>query len=231
MSDIYSKAAGVCVWLGEDPQGDLRVFETTRLDSPDAIWSRVMRKIRWMRERRWQAAIKSLLDNPYWRRAWIVQEFIPAKRVLVMFGANGLMSFRNLFLWIQYDERGIDDRKRLAMVTRCKAGIEFDNPLASLRPTLWELLVTNQDVACSDPRDRLYAFIGLARDREMVGIDVDYSITMEELCAKVRAASTWHEAITREVKAVERSSSLGWNLASVPVALVGILQRNKNTLG
>ena len=126
-----------------------------------------------MTERRWQAAIKGLLDNPYWRRTWILQEFMLAKSVLVMFGANGFMSFEELFLWILYDERKEQDRQTLQhMVSSSKTGIELNLPFAGLRPTLWTLLATNQDVACSDPRYRLYAFMGLASNREMVGIDI-----------------------------------------------------------
>jgi hypothetical protein len=228
MNDIYSNAGGVCVWLGEDPLRELQVFETTEPDMRSTgyykNWSWIMRKIRLMRERRWQAAIKSLLDNPYCRRAWIVQEFMLAKSVLVIFGANGFISFEELFLWIQYDEHKEQDRQTVQnMVSSSKAGIELKLPFAGLRPTLWTLLVTNQDVACWDPRDRLYAFIGRASDREMVGIDIDYSLTMEELYAKVRAASTWHEAIAREVKTIE--SSCDWNLAFVREAVVDVLRR------
>ena len=148
MSEIYSNAGGVYVWLGEDPLGDLQVFETTRPDMRSTgyykNWSWIMRKIRWMRERRWQAAIKSLLDNLYWRRAWIVQEFMLAKSVLVIFGANGFMSFEELFLWILYDERKEQDRQTLQhMVSSSKTGIELNLPFAGLRPTLWTLLATN----------------------------------------------------------------------------------------
>ena len=71
------------------------------------------------------------------------------------------------------------------------------------------------------------AFIGLASDREMIGIDIDYSITMKELCAKVRAASTWHRAIAREIEAVERSCNFSGNLPVVGKMIVGILQRTK----
>lgn len=154
MSDIYSNASRVCVWLGEDPLGDLRLFETLRPENPWADWPQVKRKIRWMRERRRQAAIKSLLDNPYWRRAWIVQEFILARRVLVMFGVNGLMSFRDLYKWVFNNERRKEGHRTiLPLVSSCKAGIGYDNPFASHRSSLWELLALNPDVVCSDPRE------------------------------------------------------------------------------
>lgn len=74
------------------------------------------------------------------------------------------------------------------------------------------------------------AFIGLASDREMVGIDIDFSVTMEELCARVRAASMWHRAISREIEAVERSCNFSGNLAFVGEMIVDILQRRKQII-
>jgi hypothetical protein len=51
-----------------------------------------------------------------------------------------------------------------------------------------ELLAQFKHALCSDPRDKVYAFLSLAKDKDSNGIEPDYSKTFDELCADPQEA-------------------------------------------
>jgi hypothetical protein len=58
--------------------------------------------------------------------------------------------------------------------------------------TLMELMWMLQNYGCSNPRDRVYACLGIARDADALGIQPDYSVSVEDLYTEVARQTLRH---------------------------------------
>jgi hypothetical protein len=134
MSRIYSLASRVLVWLGEDEGNGsiaLRLLEEIgKMDTsnlPERLVSRA-----WMREnglpasgeRAWYALL-NFWRRPWFRRAWVVQEFVLAKDALMICGdaqlswkaftsAHEKMTQYSLLDWGTFEDLDIQEQKKEA---------------------------------------------------------------------------------------------------------------------
>lgn len=136
--------------------------------------------------------MSEILDRPWWRRVWIVQEAVLAKQAVLRCGTDEVS-------WERI-------RKRTRHLNTYKEISDMDVPgeysfpdaelsiLDELRSswragtfamTPYELLFETRRFDCTDPRDRLYAFIGLAVDSASIDITPDYSCTISEVYEKL----------------------------------------------
>lgn len=175
MGRIYEQADSVEVWLGEEQDGsedamrflEKRVHKPIRLKGTTHIppWSKSTAK-----------ALVALCNRDYWRRMWIVQETHFAKCIHVLCG-------RGRVLWSAFEALH-------RTLTLFKNGLRFEHCLEEGRMltspcmdlvasregwpkdashtegpcnrTLKCLLYKYKGFACSDPRDRVFALLGLA---------------------------------------------------------------------
>lgn len=184
MSEIYSHAEEVLIWLGKEwGNSDLAMASMRKISELASDTAPKDRRLiaDYKRHRAAWAAIGKLCSRDYWRRMWIIQEVQLARKLHLHCGTR---------------EASWDDlRNMLHLANRClsckdladeKALLDVANSLAARREshrlkreshgsTLKELLNDCQESLCTDPRDKVYALVGLAsdcRDRELV---VDYS--------------------------------------------------------
>jgi len=162
-------------------------------------------------------AYTSLLRRSYWYRTWIVQEIFSARQILVQCGPdivswNALRDFQAFLKDECYGTkllRGMDgshlwERERalsredlewlLSEVTR------FDI-ISWLRESRWRtvedrqrrtleaLLLMNWDATASDPRDKVFAIFKLASDRRDYTINIDYTLSVNEVYTTGRRVS------------------------------------------
>lgn len=79
MKSIFSQASCVISWLGVATTNSNRAIQALR------------RKVDLDEESSWEdGSIEELLYLPYWRRIWIVQEFILPKNFLIFCGREGV---------------------------------------------------------------------------------------------------------------------------------------------
>ena len=198
MSSVYSFADVVLVWLGRDYDGVLSVLGTV-YDHKKSYLKEVFAKGRhksWRRKegrRQHDEAIEYLAHSPYWSRAWVAQEYSLARDALLLYGEEGQMSRDD---W----DRCNNSRKFEPRVTsqgRVNGFTFRPRRRSPHRPDqhLHHIVARYRKRECSDPRDHLYAFLGMAADRDVLGIEADYSITMEELCLRVEAAYSSAQAV------------------------------------
>jgi hypothetical protein len=95
MRDIYSRATAVFAWLGPGFPGSDLAMEALRHDEPgienDAEPATARSRL----------ALNKLFNNPYFTRLWVVQEFILAKDLWILCGAQMCTwtQFRTTLYW------------------------------------------------------------------------------------------------------------------------------------
>lgn len=209
MADIYSRAETVIVWLGSpepisEPCLDsgnmlLHCLEGAQLSGEGP-----------------QHALTSLSRNPWFTRSWTVQEAVAARNIYMCWGeieldfydlssavsrfvhkskqpGNGLQNATTMSL------DGCDCAFTLPPPVHIAPAFLLHRKLSMLEkmrrsPTGWpliELCERFSDLQTTDPRDQIYALLGLASDTSKLGIVPDYSRSTYEVFTFV--ATRWVE--------------------------------------
>ena len=127
-------------------------------------------------------ALGHMLGSQWWRRGWVYQEIVSAQDVIILFG-NSTLEWDGIFIvaqvfqsvydrlfssWVQEAKPLFDDRDLMFTID---AG--FNSRFASFmiesridwgkgyKKEAVELLIYAQECSFTDPRDRIYAFVGL----------------------------------------------------------------------
>jgi hypothetical protein len=134
-----------------------------------------------------------LFQRPYWTRIWIIQEVVLAKDLTILFGDYAL-SRKHLEACLSL--------LRLADGQPCEEAADLLNVFYILETRrefrdhggcdLSELMQRFRHFKCSDPRDRVYGFLGLVR-RLGPTIQVDYNQSVEEVYAGVNMPMPEHD--------------------------------------
>ncbi|TPX15914.1 uncharacterized protein E0L32_000248 [Thyridium curvatum] len=126
--------------------------------------------------------LRQLLMSPWWYRIWVVQEAAVAVRIRVLYGnvsatwdvfERAMLSWRSSSTVTQLLGSEWEGLK-LLLVEKVE-GVQMSRaPLTRRsRPTLLSLLHRFSSRKASDERDKIYALLGLAGDKEI--IDADYT--------------------------------------------------------
>lgn len=209
MSKIYSNAERVIAWLGvsdhytESGFELLHKIQKRRQRSSPNWW---VKQKDYLTRPHAQKALRSLLRRPYFSRLWVIQEVLLAKRVFVWCGQDEV-SWQDLesavsFMVHESDASGSEKgsaraelpghcgcafavspsvqfgpvfhlHKRLSIFERLRRNV--------MRMPLMELLERLRDWYVTDPRDRVFALLGLSSDASTLAIRPDYSMTKREL--------------------------------------------------
>lgn len=210
MSHIYKYARDVRVWLGETADNSQEVFKfckdfatlasglgldgeaiqytecraqlESRSQEPSGFVSglRELTATATFRTRT-ERAIQSLCQRDYWTRAWIVQEFILGRRIIIHCGTDK-MPWHPLGLFLSLNptrNTAIHDVGTRFFVER----LNFQNELNySHDRTLPDLLEAFAGSACTEPRDRVFSLLSLASDcRGKEQYIVDYNMPLSSL--------------------------------------------------
>lgn len=230
MGKIYRKCTQFTIWLGEDSETSaLAVNALTRIGSMESVDQFFELK------GRARSAIIDFLNRSWWTRVWIVQEVAMAADP----GVARILCGKHQLPWLKMARAAL----HLKDIADFHTDADMDvNPLLELTltlenarhrhndvnildtPTLLDLLVQNRDRKASDPRDKVFALLGLLRNHEwQVQIQPDYRISWAELYRKVVAAevqSTWLLKVLRycnpprDIGLDESSWAPDWSRAS-----------------
>lgn len=201
---VYERAEKVIAWLGESTPLIIVLMEfAQQLDSqtsPTAARSlgkiawevqvqelMLVRRLRGIEETQYHdmsCAMNQLLQSPWFQRTWIIQEVASARSGVVMCGRAGSsvsVSMRTfaqlpaLMSWkINQSVQPILDIMPLTGQQRKGWWNEQHN--------LKMLLMKFKDTVCSDPRDSVYALLGICSDAEVREIlKPDYEVAPEVL--------------------------------------------------
>jgi hypothetical protein len=146
----------------------------------------------------WEATL-AFCRRPYWRRAWVVQEIALARGEIYAYCGPSVVRYRALVAgidlllmkWHHTDpevapwkrEENNIARKRIAEILQELD--QFKPPKAgpSGIRDLFDVLIRYADTECSDPRDKVFAFLGMATDTSASDctFKVDYSKSVIEV--------------------------------------------------
>lgn len=224
MSQIYSNATQVIVWLGEPDDGNRSAMVS--LATKNFSIANNMRIWRAQRKsgvhRGWRANVNAvssgevdpgistlepeigqvaqLLDRPWWRRVWIVQEVVLAKKIFLMCGSDEVP-------WESIKERlsadtmyGLNSNTGQLRPLRSHNGTVIDGnftwpdkeyyTLDNMRLAMgtgkwnlnfYDLLFQFRRFQCSMPEDRIFAYLGLVTAEQSAGINPDYDMSLVQL--------------------------------------------------
>ncbi|KAI9900048.1 hypothetical protein N3K66_004310 [Trichothecium roseum] len=204
MSDIYSLATRVVVWLGPEESGDdsrLAVstlahlgaqVETTldgfRLTSPGAqepTWYNIDVTLPYS-PRQWKA-IRRLISRPWFGRVWTAQEIQLANRLAIVQIGNASLSW-SLF------RRAVDclkDKPQHGDGERLPLGFLTSSIMNGADRPFVDLLRRHAHRECSNPRDKIYGMLSLVPPRFAAAIArPSYSQPVADIYADAFITST-----------------------------------------
>ncbi|KAK0817611.1 hypothetical protein LTR75_002946 [Friedmanniomyces endolithicus] len=163
MGRIYSQALKVLVWLGP-----------AHSDSDDAMQAIVNyathQRHPKFRAKFWNSraglAVARLCQRAYWTRLWIFQELMLAKSVTILCGGR-CVDWTDFYNVMAAENRTPDKysarNRDYQAVLRSPAMSIVGQSLQPLDHRLWELMIANQDLRCTELKDRVFGLLGVAK--------------------------------------------------------------------
>ncbi|KAM0422599.1 hypothetical protein ACHAPD_001053 [Fusarium lateritium] len=200
MGEIYRKADNVIVWLGY-LSGDAALFKTVVDQFAKQLPSEAFR--RWPRDDlRWKETwhqvessfgltdntrlvngLNTFMANPWFMRVWVLQEVSNAKRAAIESNLGKIQA--KLFALLPHI---IDSHvgEQCRAVLDIMPGPSKDTSWWAQDRNICTLLCKFKGSEASDPRDRVYALMGMASDMDSNAIEADYTkeeeMVVRDLC-------------------------------------------------
>lgn len=126
-------------------------------------------------------AMTALLHNPYWQRVWIIQDFVFADKLLVLYGSQtcsgeGLYDFLCTDFGLRYMHPSVIwmSNLRSTIAQRIVDGTQ---------PSLYEALDMTSESYCEDAKDIVYGLNGLLQQHE--ALEVEYTKSAKDVFVEV----------------------------------------------
>jgi len=204
MGDIYSTASRTLIWLGEDTKEVEKSFASPvckllpsssifqidpREDTPLLI-NEIHRNFIDRRDIvlscNWDS-VMNLLRRPWFRRKWVIQEVANTQQALVVCGFHTLPwnlledicgYLRLLPIVIDpasANQNAITALDNITMISLIRQ--------SGITRSLPDLLYSTRNFACGDPRDHMFALLGLARDVNPSDVELrpEYTTSASEI--------------------------------------------------
>jgi hypothetical protein len=198
MAKIYSTARRVLISFGAAAEGDARgvqnmvyiaseVMHATE-DKKEALRTKLVDL---------RSHCTQLFQKPYWTRIWIIQEIVLARDLTILFGDHALgrqhleACLSLLHLATSHVDTKVADLLNVFYILETRR--EFRERGGC---DLLEIMQRFRHFECVDPRDRIYALLGLI-GRLGPSILVDYSRSVEDVHAGVTMAILEHSGNLR----------------------------------
>ncbi|KAK5700372.1 hypothetical protein LTR17_022980 [Elasticomyces elasticus] len=200
MGRTYKQAEKTVVWLGQDFVNDVAASTRSGVQGSTSIRGLTVTTLRNLARRS---------ARVWWRRTWVVQEMVLARDMEVVVGAQAISwtDFVSSFMTV-YDMTRKDRSVFVATEIACTdshsdpllaRGVKNILELNSVRAyyrnrsdkisSLNFLLLYTSRTHCNDPRDKIYALLGLATDFDRSSITVDYTLSTAQVFTSVASPS------------------------------------------
>ena len=186
MRDIYEGADHVVVWLGKDDGNAKMAFERVQdaAEVTDRVWKPgvfgVLRRTRGPEE---EAALDNLLKRGWFQRIWVIQELVCAGKATIMCGNQSMEWVRfqgfvgRLYEDGNYNRVAVNDPVyNLIQMRR-----ENEQRRLGKQSSLLYLLSAFRSCEASDPRDKIFALVGIADQQTIAACTPDYSKDVSEI--------------------------------------------------
>ncbi|USP77057.1 hypothetical protein yc1106_04331 [Curvularia clavata] len=177
MDQTYRNAIVVSVWLGLPPIPKFLEAQFANYCKPIKTYE--------YEGFNWSDSIEDLANRPYWSRFWVVQEFLLGQDVQLYCGKSCMnwSDFKSI-LGTQTDVH--DCFEEHVHYAHSSSGSWTAWPLVTgrhpdkhpkMQQSLYRLLITYETSQCKNPRDRVFALLGLVTAEERVLLENSYPIT------------------------------------------------------
>ncbi|KAH7026365.1 heterokaryon incompatibility protein-domain-containing protein [Microdochium trichocladiopsis] len=208
MTSIFLQAESVAIWLGPEADDSNLAISLVRRTVRAAGSAAAMRELISMRELRAHfAALVALFERAYWKRLWVVQEVLSATAKTVYCGRDevswaDLITASEAFAKHAADlnyfyPSGLSSSARhqlsqplhsYARVLGSRGPASF-HALQSIQDggprTLLDVLHTCRTKLSADPRDKVFAILGILPEHVGADFPIDYSASVREVYTNV----------------------------------------------
>lgn len=166
MDKIYKNAECVSVWIGLSPIPE--VWSDTAAPLPGPIKTLDVEYLDWL------DYISELANRPYWSRFWVIQEFLLGRDVEILCSNSRIhwSDFKDILSYCAGVELNGDVSQSDLLAARSTyAALPLitdrhpDRHSEFFQP-LYDLLIQHRQSQCKDPRDRVFALLGLVNTDE-----------------------------------------------------------------
>lgn len=197
MKSIYEHAEKVLIWMGVG-ESDIDEFFTAILPLRDLIMARARASLSGndcsssetllpgFLKPRHCTVLKRIMENNWFKRIWILQEVANARTAAAIYGHN--QEFTRLFTRLP-SVLGISPSVGTQAVLDIMPGHSRSKSWWAERRDLRTLLSKFSSSQATDPRDEVYALLGLCSDQKYVSIFIkpDYTRSQEQVAQDVGA--------------------------------------------
>ncbi|KAH6666117.1 ankyrin repeat-containing domain protein [Halenospora varia] len=199
MADIYKEAEQVLIWLGSATDeinlimNSLKRLQEESFNHPCHDWKHS--DVRWMEmwsvtqlasdcayqhvKGRQQEGLELLLGRPWFKRIWILQEVANARGAVVVCGTKSVLA--RIFA-LAPSLVGVNSKPHCQAVLDIFPGSSRNNSWWSQKRDLHTLLVKFGKSEATDPRDIIYALLGMSSDaRDTDLLRANYSKPVQEV--------------------------------------------------
>ena len=162
MAEIYQRADQVLIWLGQVDH--LCRYNAIPLEGPITVWSKSAVITSWL------DVLREVAISSYFQRTWIIQEMLLAPRLVLMLGTE-IVDVPSLAEAIMSKPHRLVNPSCNTLLLLCKVqqrDLTFEQAMGLSRSSI-----------CEDPRDKVYAMLGVCH--EFKHLPVDYNISVKEL--------------------------------------------------
>lgn len=201
MSHIYRQAEQVIFWLGQPTDTTCVIMDSLKLleleslhhrcrdwTSTDERWKALWLQsvqpalketITWNLETRQRTGLEHLLSAPWFKRVWILQEVSNAKTAVVCSGGKFVSA--RIFSLAPF-LLGVTPVSHCQAVLDIMPGPSRKHSWWSQSQDLYTLLLKFRASEAGDPRDKIYALLGISSDaRDCDSLRPDYTKTLQEV--------------------------------------------------
>lgn len=179
MRDVYSRARKVVAFLGDDGDNQTPESQLMHRMSEECFYSGTSVKLSWDPVRD-GVALRALFNRPYWRRIWVIQEILLSKEAYIVLGGNSVPL--SCILHGHMTGHGADAAIFFPSWTKV-SGPSLDGDCDAFS----QLLLKTSSCQALDPRDRVFALLGLVQGAHLEGLVADYTKTSEEVYIGIAA--------------------------------------------
>ncbi|KAH7304422.1 heterokaryon incompatibility protein-domain-containing protein [Stachybotrys elegans] len=186
MKEIYAKASKVLIWTGQHDSNTFAAFSYLEsLSDKKKPKGHDFAEF----ETRMLAHVSAFIGRAWFRRAWTFQELCLARDAQVLCGEYEIGWATIATAFETLESRGLsqgvfrDAADCLAVSSRF-----YGKNLAGERPSLSVFLPLTRNLQAMDPRDKIFALLGLAHTHNLLDVGPNYNLSVAEVYTRYARA-------------------------------------------
>ncbi|KAF1990199.1 HET-domain-containing protein [Aulographum hederae CBS 113979] len=145
------------------------------------------------RDGQYQTAVQAFCAQQYWKRMWIIQEFVVGHPVIFLLGAQAVHAEKIMVMMrIFHEQLDAPENKPLETVFRFRERWQKERK----QIFLLDALCDTKNSLCSNRHDRVFALLGLVSDGLDFVFETNYSATLDELSLSMARSCIMRQSLS-----------------------------------